>query len=840
MKYRLLVIALLLLSLVACENKQNKVEKGVSQELAKERKANIGGVSYKLNFSIPIEKGEIITAESEIFFELLELSPVVLDFKASREQILSITSNGGKVPYAFKNEHIIIQPKHLKKGRNELTIQFKAGESSLNRSEDLMYTLLVPDRCRTLMPCFDQPDIKARFKLSLKIPARWRAIANGELIRMEYLGQYKLYEFEETKPLSTYLFSFAAGRFEYSERYEAGRWIGVYYRETDTAKVNASVSEIARQVSSSLKWMENYTGIRYPFEVYNVVVIPAFQYGGMEHPGATYYNESLLFLGRDADLTAQMRRSEVIAHETAHMWFGDFVTMKWFDDVWLKEVFAGFMADKIMTQLYPEVNHHLNFYLNHYEPALRTDRTRGTHPILQDLSNLNNAGTLYGDIIYHKAPIVMRMLEREISEYELQVGLRKYLRNWSYSNASWEDLITLLESSSDRNLEGWNEVWIKEAGAPVIEFDKGVIAMIDESGKKRVWPQVISPLVENYGRLQRHVITLKDTLVHVRPIDVILPDGDVLGYGCFLPTEYMVHFLDNDLSRISDPLYRAVAWQLLYEGVLYKKVKGELFVKLCIKHLPSEKDNLIVNRTLSFLKTIYSTYLDEGGRQLLQDDLERFCMNMMRNSTEEKNRKPYFNTLLTIYASPKVSQFMTGVLKEEEIIEGVTINDLDRMNIGFNLVLRDSNVYADVKEYVASTVNNKDLLDRFAFVLPSLSGNKAVRDSVFNALLVKENRVNEVWVEGCLRWLNHPRRRMDAEEYIPKVLGTLEEIQETGDIFFPSGWLNASLSGHTSKNVYATVNTFLEKYPNYPQNLKLKILSNSDHLRRLHSESKDR
>ena len=119
-------------------------------------------------------------AESEIFFELSELTPIVLDFKETEDKILAVTSGGKRVPYTFKNEHIIIQPEHLKEGRNEFNIQFIAGESSLNRSEDLMYTLLVPDRCRTLMPCFDQPDIKARFKLTLKIPAGWQAIANGE------------------------------------------------------------------------------------------------------------------------------------------------------------------------------------------------------------------------------------------------------------------------------------------------------------------------------------------------------------------------------------------------------------------------------------------------------------------------------------------------------------------------------------------------------------------------------------------------------------------------------------------------------------------------------------
>mgnify|MGYP000651165683 CR=1 FL=1 len=117
---------------------------------------------------------------------------------------------------------------------------------------------------------------------------------------------------------------------------------------------------------------------------------------------------------------------------------------------------------------------------------------------------------------------------------------------------------------------------------------------------------------------------------------------------CFLPTDFSIRFLDDELGNLNDPLYRAVAWQALYEGVLHKKVKGEFFLKLCIKHLPQEKNNLVVNRTLSFLKIIYSTYLDEGSRQLIQDDLERFCINMVNNKAEGKNKKSYFNTLLSM------------------------------------------------------------------------------------------------------------------------------------------------------------------------------------------------
>src|SRR5262249_13079205 len=158
----------------------------------------------------------------------------------------------------------------------------------------------------------------------------------------------------------------------------------------------------------SRDWLERYTGIPYPFDKFDFVLLPAFQFSGMEHPGAIYYNASQVLLDESATETLLLGRALLIAHETAHMWFGDLVAMRWVDDVWLKEVCANFFADRVVHPLFPGVNHDLRFFLAHYPAAYSVDRTAGAHPIRQELENLNEAGGLYGPIIYHKAPIVLR------------------------------------------------------------------------------------------------------------------------------------------------------------------------------------------------------------------------------------------------------------------------------------------------------------------------------------------------------------------------------------------------------------------------------------------------
>src|SRR5207253_1527361 len=173
-------------------------------------------------------------------------------------------------------------------------------------------------------------------------------------------------------------------------------------------------------------------------------------------------------LEESATVNQQMNRASTIAHETTHMWFGDLVTMRWFNDVWTKEVFANFMAAKIVNPSFPGINHDLRFLLAHYPAAYDVDRTAGTNAIRQPLANLSEAGTLYGAIIYQKAPIVMRQLETLVGSDTFRDGLREYLKKYAYGNAAWPDLIALLDSRTPEDLKEWSHAWVEERGRPIV------------------------------------------------------------------------------------------------------------------------------------------------------------------------------------------------------------------------------------------------------------------------------------------------------------------------------------------------------------------------------------
>ena len=250
-------------------------EAGVPKQLAIERKASISNVRYDIALDIPQQRTADINGNLTISFALAQKQDVVLDFREDAEHILSCKVNGKTISPTIANEHIIIPANAIKKGKNSVSINFVCGNQSLNRNADYLYTLFVPDRARTAFPCFDQPDMKASFALSLTVPEAWEAVSNTAIASTKVKSGRKTVRFASTEPLSTYLFAFAAGEFKHIEYPDGDRTIGAYYRETDPERIR-QLNDIFKQVAYSLNWMEEYTGIKYPFAKYEFVVLPGF------------------------------------------------------------------------------------------------------------------------------------------------------------------------------------------------------------------------------------------------------------------------------------------------------------------------------------------------------------------------------------------------------------------------------------------------------------------------------------------------------------------------------------------------------------------------------------
>jgi aminopeptidase N len=844
MRRHLLFLPLVLV-MTSCDDAAPAVAPGVSRELAEHRARAISGIRYSLFFSIPDSHDERVTGIVGIRFTPADASdPLVLDFTAPEGSVRGVRANQRDVMVETRDGHIVVPAQALVDGENLVEVEFLAGDLSLNRNPDYLYTLFVPDRASSAFPSFDQPDLKAVYALTLETPAGWEAVANGAVAARDTTGGRTLWTFEETAPISTYLFSFAAGQFRVETDKRGGRTMRMYHRETDTERVRRNRNAIFELHRTALTWLEQYTGIAYPFDKFDFVLIPSFQYNGMEHPGAILYQASSLFLEESATQAQELGRASLIAHETAHMWFGNLVTMEWFDDVWMKEVFANFMAAKIVNPSFPDVNHRLRFFLAHHPSAYAVDRTRGANPIRQDLDNLRNAGTLYGAIIYQKAPIVMRHLEVLMGADAFRDGLRAYLDAHRFGNATWSDLIAVLDRRTGEDLATWSDTWVEEPGRPRVQAllghsGRGVVLRLEQSdplGRGLRWTQEVAALIigrddtaEVTVRLRRQPTVTADLPNDADPA-ALLPGSDGLGYAHFVLDAQSRDWLLAHLPTLQDPVHRAVGWVTLWDAMLEGEVPGRALVELALSAAPAEADEQNLQRVLGYLAQAFWKFLDREDRTALAPRVERMLWQGIVSDTTRSRRATYFDAFVDVALTDRAVGRLHALWSRSQTIAGLPLAERHFTRLAYELAVRGVPDWELVLERQESRIENPDRLAQFQFVRQAVVADPAAREAFFQTLLEPENREHEPWVLEALAHLHHPLRAESAIPFIRPSLEELEEIRATGDIFFPGRWLGATFSGHRSVEAARIVEGFLAERPGYPPKLREKILQEADDL----------
>ena len=843
----ILFTSLFVLFIFSCKQPDKKlIESGVSIELATLRENQLSDIKYNLSFYIPDSVNEYIKGDIVITFNFkkIEKQPLILDFRNNKESVISVKLNHRKISYAFSNEHIIIDCSKLSEGFNMVEVEFISSNRALNRNPEYLYTLFVPDRACTAFPCFDQPSLKATFKPEISIPQKWVAVSNSTLEDTINDGNHTIYVFKETEPISTYLFSFVAGKFNEVKKTYPDREIVMYHRESDTLKVKQNLEKIFDLQYSSLKWLENYTQINYPFHKLDFIVIPSFQYSGMEHPGAILYRGSKLFLDQSAGIRDELNRANLIAHETAHMWFGDLVTMEWFSEVWLKEVFANFIAGKIVNPQYPSVNHGLNFLINHYPPAFSVDRTKGANPISQKLDNMKNAGTLYGSIIYHKAPIVMKHLEMIIGEQDLKDGLHTYLNNNKYGNATWDDLMDILSKKTDFDLKQWSENWVYKPGMPEYYFEKAfniddkvtsiVIQQTNLDATNILWNQNVSLYIDDDLSRDFYEIELADTinvlgLDRAKSQDIsIIPNVNGLSYGYFqLDSLSIVHIL-RKLPEEKNPAFKCALYIMLYENMLNRNIEPYKLVHIFTGLLKSGEDAQNVEMLLNYISSIFWRFLNESQRLTFSANLEKTLWEQLLDANDKGIKSSLFKAYIDCAISDPALENLYLIWNKQLKIEGLNLSENDYTNVCFDLAIKGYNKSEQVLNEQYARIDDAERKNRFSFIKPALSADPVVRKQFFESMLLEENREKEPWVVTAMTYFNHPLRAKQSIQYIRPSLQILQELQITGDIFFPKQWLDAVFSGHNTSDAVIEINLFLNDNPDYPENLKSKILQSTD------------
>ena len=835
------------------KQKENLIlDNGVSETLAHYRKHQISDVQYELSFKIPEQKKEDINSNLILNLTLSDLNqPLFLDFKEKTQNIKSIKVNGKIIEIVHQKGHIVIYGKNLILGKNEVEISFIAGNLSLNRNDRFLYTLLVPDRASTVFPCLDQPDIKATYKLRLTVPKEWAVLAGAPVKEKIETGDVCIYSFGETDKMSTYLFSFVAGEFKKEAQKLGNLEMTMLYRENDKEKLEVSKDTLFQLHKQSLDFLEKYTNYKFPFQKLDFASIPGFQYGGMEHVGAIQYKEASVFLDNSATEVKKLDRAKLIAHETAHMWFGDLVTMKWFDDVWLKEVFANFMAAKIMNPVFSKINHNLQFLTAHYQSAYAEDRSLGTHPIKQNLENLKDAGSVYGAIIYNKAPIMMRQLERSMGEEAFQKGVQKYIQKYANDNADWSNLVEILDDETPIDMKKWSAVWVNESGRPVlkdkIEYDEQKrisnfeIYQQAENNSSNIWPQIFQIGLVYPENVKVIEVNIKDKNTKIKEVEGlpkpenIIYNYDGLGYGVFPVDEKKI----ESISSINDEVARGYSYINLYENMLAGNVATGKAFDCFFKGVLIEKNELVLKILSTNLSAIFWDFLTEKQQIESQKKLEAGLYELLQTDLSSNIKKTLFNLYSSIAYSDSGKEKLYQIWNNEKNFPNLKLKEDDYTALAMNLAIFKHEKADEILNATLANISNLDRKGLFQFLLPSLSDKESVRDKFMLSLKEEKNREKESWVLAGLANIHHPLRQNSSKKHLRVCLDLVEEIQRTGDIFFPKQWLSGTIGRYSSKYAFEVVETFLKENPNFSPILKRKLWQATDGLYRAQNIKKE-
>ncbi len=840
---------------------------GVSKELATYRAARVRDVRYQL--ALDVTNRDTATGTVHVRFEQAQKSDVILDFRGLA--VRSIAADGAALPGGtgqyWNGAHVRIPAAALRGTAHDITLDFASpiapAGAGIIRSRDVtdgadyLYTLLVPSDANQLFPTFDQPDLKARVSFTLTTPIGWRALANGAPLSSDSTVRGIVHRFAESAPLSTYLIAFAAGPWNAVTQQHViapgapAVPVSLWSRRSRAKEVETDT--LIAMNARALTWLGAWFGVPYPFGKFDFLLAPVFPFGGMEHPGAVFYNEESFIYRERPTMSQLLGRQATTFHEVAHQWFGDYVTMRWFDDLWLKEGFATYMAAKMQASLAPTSNAWKTFYLRNKPVAYATDATAGTTPVWQALGNLDQAKSNYGPIVYNKAPGILRQLDYLVGDDAFQRGLQDFLKSHRYGNATWRDLLQSIGRASARDLTPWGAQWILRPGMPIVEQQVSTangaiarLALIQRPAQPRLsgrgaWP-LKTQLLLYYDNgaakptLERvPVLMTRDTTVvtAVRgkraPAFIFANEGDY-GYALVLPDSSSVRWLGEHIGSVRDDFLRAMLWGSLWDLVREARLSPVRFASLALRALPNERDEQIASSLVGRIGTALSRYADRDAADSVRRRAESvFLAGALDSTRSYGERKAQLDAVIGLARDTE------GLARLEQWLDA---------NVAAGLPLRPPTRWAIVTRLMARAAPNAEsrlrseaLRDstsegkRQAFVAEAARPDAATKQRYY-ARWFGDAELNEEWVTSSLRAFHEADQDALSRAYLTPSLDTLPWIQKNRRIFFLGSWLGATIGGQSSAEALAEIDRWLAAHPTLATDLRQKILQSRDELER--------
>jgi aminopeptidase N len=752
---------------------------------AEYRKSLVKDPEYNLTFQFD-NASNSYSGGAEIKFQWLGNSSDTLWLDFNQGTVSEFKINEKPVDYQQKKHRLVFSGAALSPGLNRLTLQFKqkfsdegTGIYRFNDPEDksvYVYTTLEPYDANKVFPCFDQPDLKASFSMAITAPANWSVVGYDIETSSEKSGENRIWIFPRSLPMSTYVWSIHAGPFKVWSDKQARIPSRLFARKSLARYVQPEDwFTITRQ---GLDFYEKYFDEPYAFKKYDQIIVPDFKAGAMENVAAVTFNERTVSRGRELH-SKKRDRADVILHEMAHMWFGDLVTMKWWNDLWLNESFATYMA-ALATSKATEFSGEEAWreFFNTKTWAYTTDLQVTTHPIEASISSTDDAFVNFDGITYGKGASLMKQLDFYLGEGGFQKGLQIYFNRHRFSNSSLQDFILALEEGSGKNLSRWTKEWLRSKGLntvsfrPVcqgdrlfkIHFEQGIangdatfrsqktrLALFRSSDAGLLMDSTLD--VEYQGRSGDYALNEERKCPKF-----IYPNLEDQAYFLPNPNASELGLIVDNYSRMESPFLRQTLIFDLWQSVRRGETRLSEFSEILYRALGTESDPANVESLLIYLKnrwggaSIYEYTDFDSGHEL--ESFEDLIWELYRKSSKNSELQMIYQKFYIGFAqSPNHQNNLKQLLNSNSTKRmGVPIDQDDRWSILLSLAS-------------AGDPDAKDLLDKELKRDPSHFGLQA---HLAGLARIPDRKQKREFFEQIVN--SNPPRTSEQVEYITRNL----------------------------------------------------------------------
>lgn len=673
---------------------------------AQERAGLVSTESYQVHLDLT-SPGTTFRSRTTARFAGAAGSSTFID--AVTREVHSVTLNGQVLDPAVVADGVRIHLPELA-ASNELivdaTLDYSTTGEGLHRYVDpadgevYLYTQFeVPDS-RRVFSVFEQPDLKATFAFTVDAPAHWDVISNQATPEPETLPSgARRFAFSPTPLLSSYVTAIVAGPYEASRSSvisSDGREIplGVFTRRSLTQDMDAE--NIFETTAQGFEFFEQQFGTPYPFEKYDQLFVPEFNAGAMENAGCVTIVEDYVFRSKVPQATVE-RRAITVLHELAHMWFGDLVTMKWWNDLWLNESFAEFMSTLAAAENTPFDNAWTTFSSLEKSWAYAQDQLPSTHPIKAEIRDLEDVQVNFDGITYAKGASVLRQLVAWVGQEEFMAGVRSYFAKHSFKNTELKDLLEELEAASGRDLSQWSAEWLETAGVnvyrPALTTDAdGKLTSLSISQEAPAEHQHLRAQRIGVGfydfddsgalvRTQRVDLDVSGASTEVtellglpRPALILVNDGD-LGYAKLRLDPSSLTTAIGHLRDIQDPLARALVWGAAWDATRDGEIAARDYIDLVLDNVGPESDSTVVKVALAQLRAAVGRYVAADAAAATRAESAHRLWSLAQNAPAGSDSQFQFVTSFSLLAStPEQLETVAGLRSGTVRLDGLDID----------------------------------------------------------------------------------------------------------------------------------------------------------------------